>query len=59
MSAPISSAALLEQADREMYRAKRSGRAQICHPPIELTMVSHQERSALMNLQIEESPDAR
>ncbi len=59
LNAPISSAALLEQADREMYRAKRSGRAQLCHPPIEITMVSHQERSALMNLQLEERHDAR
>jgi diguanylate cyclase len=55
----ISSAAFLAQADQEMYRAKRSGRAQLCHPPIVKTMVSHQERSALMNLQFEENQNAR
>jgi diguanylate cyclase len=58
LSAPISSAALLEQADREMYRAKRSGRAQLCHPAIEIMMVSHQERSALMTL-LEEGQNVR
>jgi diguanylate cyclase (GGDEF)-like protein len=59
LNAPTNSAALLEQADREMYRAKRSGRAQLCHPPVEITLVSQQERSALMNLQLEKGHDAR
>jgi diguanylate cyclase (GGDEF)-like protein len=57
-NAPISSAALLEQADREMYRAKRSGRAQLCHPSAEIMMVSHQERSALIAM-LEESHNVR
>jgi diguanylate cyclase (GGDEF)-like protein len=55
----ISSAALLAQADQEMYRAKRSGRARVCHPPVDILMVSRQERSALMNLQFEENKNAR
>jgi diguanylate cyclase len=59
LNAPISSASLLAQADQEMYRAKRSGRARMCHPPIDITMVSHQERSALMTLQFEENPNVR
>jgi diguanylate cyclase (GGDEF)-like protein len=59
LNTPISSADLLAQADQEMYRAKKSGRARICHPPIDITMVSHQERSALMTLQFEEGPNAR
>jgi diguanylate cyclase len=59
LSVPISAAALLAQADQEMYRAKRSGRALLCHPPIEVTVVSQQERSALLNLQFEGNPNAR
>jgi diguanylate cyclase len=59
LNAPVSSAALLAQADQEMYRAKRSGRAQICHPPIDISIVSNQERSALMTLQLEEGPNVR
>jgi diguanylate cyclase len=59
LNTPISSAALLAQADQEMYRAKRSGRARLCYPPIEITIVSHQERSALMTLQLEDSPNVR
>jgi diguanylate cyclase len=58
LNAPISSAALLEQADREMYRAKRSGRAQLCHPSVEITMISHQERSALLAM-LEEGHNVR
>jgi diguanylate cyclase (GGDEF)-like protein len=58
LNAPISSAALLEQADREMYRAKRSGRAQLCHPSVEITMVSHLERSALIAM-LEEGHNVR
>jgi diguanylate cyclase (GGDEF)-like protein len=59
LNEPIGAAALLAQADQEMYRAKRSGRAQICHPAIDITMVTHQERSALMTLRFEESPNDR
>jgi diguanylate cyclase (GGDEF)-like protein len=58
-NAPVSAVKLLAQADQEMYRAKRSGRAQLCHPPIEITMVSHQERSALMNMPFEENQNVR
>lgn len=59
LNSPLSSAALLAQADQEMYRAKRSGRAKMCHPPIDITVVSHQERSALMTLHLEENPNVR
>ncbi len=55
----IGSAALLARADEEMYRAKRSGRARLCNPPIDATMVSYKERSALMNLPLEENQNAR
>jgi diguanylate cyclase len=50
----VSSAALLSEADQEMYKAKRAGRGRICHPPIETIMVTRRERSALMALSIEE-----
>ena len=46
----ISSGALLSEADREMYRAKRSGRRRLCHPPMEPITVSREERSDLMAL---------
>ncbi len=52
---PVSSAELLSEADQEMYRAKWSGRGRVCYRQPELTMLSHQERSALMDLKIEES----
>jgi len=50
-----SSGALLSDADREMYRAKRTGRGRLCHPPIEATTITQQERSDLMALPIEET----
>ena len=59
LNVAISAAGLLAQADEEMYRAKRSGRARLCHPPVDIVHVSHQERSALMTLQLEEGPNAR
>ena len=51
----ISSGELLSEADREMYRAKRSGRARLCHPPLESIMITQQERSSLMALLNEEN----
>jgi diguanylate cyclase (GGDEF)-like protein len=42
-----SGAALLAQADHEMYRAKNAGRNQLCHPTPETAEVSHEERAAL------------
>jgi diguanylate cyclase len=53
MSYAISSAELLSEADREMYRAKHSGRARLCHPPLESTLISQQERSDLMAIMFE------
>ena len=50
----ISALALLAEADQEMYRAKRSGRAQLCYKNLESTIVSTQERSALMTLPYKE-----
>jgi len=55
LSYSVSSTALLSEADREMYRAKRSGRGRLCHPPIETTVITQQERSDLMSFRIEES----
>jgi diguanylate cyclase (GGDEF)-like protein len=52
---PTSSLNLLSEADQEMYRAKRSGRGRLCYRNLDSTLVSYQERSALMNLQIEDS----
>ena len=54
-----SSGELLSEADREMYRAKRSGRAHLCHPPFLSTMVTQEERSILMDLLSEENTDGR
>jgi diguanylate cyclase (GGDEF)-like protein len=42
-----SGAALLAQADHEMYRAKNSGRNRLCHPAVVTSEVSHEERAAL------------
>jgi diguanylate cyclase (GGDEF)-like protein len=56
---PVSSAALLSEADQEMYRAKRSGRGRLCYRHPDSTQVSQQERSALMNLRIEEGIHGR
>jgi diguanylate cyclase len=53
---PVSSAALVSEADQEMYRAKRSGRGRVCYTRPESTLLSHQERSALMALKLEEDP---
>jgi diguanylate cyclase (GGDEF)-like protein len=49
----ISSAALLSEADQEMYRAKRSGRGRLCYRYADSTLISHQERSALMTFPID------
>lgn len=51
---PMSSLTLLSEADQEMYRAKRSGRGRLCYRNLDSTLVSYQERSALMNIQVEE-----
>ena len=52
-----SSGELLSEADREMYRAKRSGRARLCHPPLVSTMITQEERSDLMDFSIEGNED--
>jgi two-component system cell cycle response regulator len=56
---PMSSSALLAEADEEMYRAKRSGRGRLCYKQLDSTLVSHQERSALMTLPFKESAHGR
>jgi len=52
---PVSSADLVAEADQEMYRAKWAGRQRLCYKEPESTLVSRQEQSALMSLQIGES----
>lgn len=56
---PMSSLVLLSEADQEMYRAKRAGRGRLCYRNMDSTLVSYQERSALMNLPLEESAHGR
>ena len=51
---PVSSAVLVSEADQEMYRAKWAGRGRLCHRQPDLTLVSRQERSVLMSLQLRE-----
>jgi diguanylate cyclase len=55
----LSSAALLSEADKEMYRAKRSGRGRLCYRYPDSTLVSGRERSALMNMQAQEGSNGR
>jgi diguanylate cyclase (GGDEF)-like protein len=49
---PVSSVALVSEADQEMYRAKWAGRARLCYKHLDSTLVSRQERSALMGVQL-------
>jgi diguanylate cyclase (GGDEF)-like protein len=55
LSYSISSSELLSEADREMYRAKRTGRGRLCHPPVEATSITQKERFDLMTLPTEET----
>jgi diguanylate cyclase (GGDEF)-like protein len=55
----VSSAALLSEADHEMYRAKRAGRGRLCYKHPDSTLVSQQERTALMTLRFEENSNGR
>ncbi|HTY64949.1 MAG TPA: GGDEF domain-containing protein [Acidobacteriota bacterium] len=50
----MNSVTLLSEADQEMYRAKRAGRSKLCYRVPEIPHISHQERSALMDLQFGE-----
>ncbi len=50
---------LLARADREMYRAKRAGRKQLCHPPVPSTEVTADEKAVLMYLAAGEVADER
>ena len=59
LSHTTSSGELLSEADREMYRAKRSGRGRLCHPPVETTIISLEERSDLMSLLIEDTRNGK
>jgi diguanylate cyclase (GGDEF)-like protein len=58
-SMPVDSTTLLSEADQEMYRAKRAGRGRLCYTSTEPTAISHQERTALLDLRIEENTDGR
>lgn len=46
--------ALLRKADRELYRAKRLGRQRLCYPSVSTTLVSSDERAALVMPRLEE-----
>ena len=50
----VNSAALLSEADMEMYRAKRAGRRRLCCRDQGRRNVSRQERSALIDVQLGE-----
>ena len=50
----VSSTTLLSEADQEMYRAKRTGRGRLCYRHSDATLISRQERSALMMLSLGE-----
>jgi two-component system, cell cycle response regulator len=50
--AAVTSAELLADADKAMYRAKRMGRSRLCYSYAEDTAMSQEERSALMNLKL-------
>lgn len=52
---PVDSKTLVSQADQEMYRAKRSGRGCLCHPPLKATQISPEERAALASGNLEEN----
>lgn len=54
-----SSTMFLAEADQEMYRAKRTGRGRLCYKHADATLISHQERSALMTLRLEEGIHGR
>jgi diguanylate cyclase len=58
-SRPVTSGALLTEADQEMYRAKRSGRGRLCYAYADSTLISQQERSALMTVRIDGGVDDR
>jgi len=45
---------LIAKADEELYRAKRSGRRRLCHPPLRSVLVSAEERAALVLSGLEE-----
>jgi diguanylate cyclase len=49
----VSSAALLSEADHEMYRAKRTGRSRLCYRTPDSTVISQQEKSALVSVRLD------
>lgn len=51
---PVNSVSLLSEAEQEMQRAKQSGCGRLCYKNFDTTLVSHQERSALMDFLPEE-----
>lgn len=50
---------LMARADREMYRAKKSGRHQLCYPAFAATEITSHERSVLLNSTGMEAGDDR
>jgi diguanylate cyclase (GGDEF)-like protein len=58
-SMPVDSTTLLSEADQEMYRAKRAGRGRLCYTSTRPAAISHRERTALLDLRIEENTDGR
>ena len=50
---PANSISLLLEADQEMQRANQLGGERICYRNFDATLVSHQERSALTDFQID------
>jgi len=55
----VESVTLVSEADQEMYQAKRNGRGRLCYKSTEPAAISYQERTALLDLQIEENIDGR
>lgn len=54
LSHTTSSNSLLSEADRELYRAKHSGRGRLCHPPLEPAGITRKERKDLMAMRMED-----
>jgi diguanylate cyclase (GGDEF)-like protein len=50
----IDTSSLVAKADQQLYKAKRSGRRRLCHPHLSSTLVSTEERAALVLSQLEE-----
>ncbi len=56
MRPAVAISVFLDAADRELYRAKQSGRSCLCHPALAVLEVSKAERAALFTRRNEEEP---